>query len=85
MPLAPTTARPRPSPVPFCPRQVTEWGACAHAELYDHRNDTALYDVDATELQNIAGQPAYAPVEAALRKRLAEAFQSLASTAAAAS
>jgi hypothetical protein len=58
--------------------QVTEWDACAHAELYDHRNDTALYYVDSTELQNIAGQTKYAAVEAALRKRLAEAFQSLA-------
>ena len=40
------------------------------SELYDHRNDTSLWDPDASEYENVAGDAAHAAAEAALRSVL---------------
>jgi len=42
---------------------------CAHAELFDHRQDHALWDVDNFENENLAGRPEVAAEEATLRRR----------------
>ena len=42
----------------------------APSELYDHRNDTSLWDPDASEYDNVAGDAAHAAAEAALRSVL---------------
>ena len=41
-----------------------EWGntTATVRELYDHRNDTALYDVDSFENKNVVDDPALASV-----------------------
>ena len=54
---------------------VADWSNCTLPELYDHRDDTALYDVNHFEYVNLAGDPAYTAVEAALRDTLQRAFQ----------
>ena len=43
---------------------------CAHAELFDHRQDHALWDVDNFENENLAGRPEVAAEEATLRALL---------------
>jgi iduronate 2-sulfatase len=54
-----------------------DWSRCHGAELYDHRRDTSLYDVDANgEPFNLAGQAATRQVQeqlhALLRRRFAK-------------
>jgi arylsulfatase A-like enzyme len=49
-------------------RACPEWGNAAAVvrELYDHRNDTALFDVDNFENENVVGDPAHADVVSTL-------------------
>ena len=50
-------------------RACPEWGnatGTAFRELYDHRNDTELYDVDSFENENVVGDPAHAAVVSTL-------------------
>ena len=56
---------------------AADWGRCHGAELYDHRRDTQIYDVDDNgEPFNLAGQAATRGVEeqlhALLRRRFAK-------------
>lgn len=43
-----------------CPVWTNE--SVALRELYDHRDDTALYDIDDFENENVAADPANLPV-----------------------
>ena len=55
---------------------------CRSAELFDHRDDVAAYDVDGTfEHVNLAGQLAYEAVERSLRARVSGSMQLYASGA----
>ena len=62
----------------FCawdgPRLAPDWSRCAHEELFDHRNDSALWDVDHVENANLAGAPALAATQALLHALLLASF-----------
>ena len=52
---------------------------CSSAELFDHRNDTSMFDVDGPwEHHNLAGKPDFAAVETGLHARLLHEFTPLA-------
>ena len=59
-------------------RLAPDWRNCTGDELFDHRGDVDLppYAPDRVENENLAGAPALAATQAALRARLVAAFSS---------
>ena len=57
----------------FCPWNGTalapDWTACLLPELYSHRNDSQLYNVNDYENENLAGRPQYAALQTRLHHR----------------
>ena len=55
---------------------TVRWENCSGIELFDHRADTALYDVDNFEVENVADDPSNARVREELFARLQQNFMS---------
>lgn len=51
-----------------------DWNNCTRAELFDHRNDSALYDVDGVENANVVSSPEFSEVVKELAARLRKGF-----------
>lgn len=54
--------------------QITQWTACELSELYDHRNDTSLFDVDDVENVNLASDLEYQQVKQELFQMIVDEF-----------
>ena len=53
---------------------VVDWSSCTLPELYDHRNDTALYDVDFVENVNLVNDSRYSDIQRELFQLILQKF-----------